>query len=143
LVFASPRFKQARDYLRAIGKTPADEKMAVVIQQLVGSTRGTHFYPHVSGVARSHNFYPTAGARPEEGVVNLALGLGKTIVDGSVSWTYSPAAPTAPPPFGSVGDLMKNTQLRFWAVNLAPPEHADAASETEHMVHLPLAVAER
>jgi pyruvate phosphate dikinase-like enzyme len=143
LVFASTRFKQARDYLRAIGKTIDDEKMAVVIQEIVGTARGADFYPHVSGVARSHNFYPIAGARPDDGVVSLALGLGKTIVDGGVCWTYSPAAPQAPPPFGSVGDLMRNSQLEFWAVNLAPPEHEDAAAETEHMARLGLADAER
>lgn len=143
LVFASTRFKQARDYLRAIGKTSADEKMAVVIQELVGTTRGTYFYPHLSGVARSHNFYPTAGTRPEEGMVSLALGLGKTIVDGGVCWSYSPASPQAPPPFGSVGDLMKNSQTKFWAVHLEAPEHADAVAEAEHLVHLSLAAAER
>ena len=143
LVFASTRFKQARDYLRAIGKAADDEKMAVVIQEVVGSARASRFYPHLSGVARSHNFYPTAGARAHEGVVSLALGLGKTIVDGGVCWTYSPAAPKAPPPFGSVGDLMKQTQLAFWAVNLDAPEHANAAAETEHMVHEPIATADR
>jgi len=141
-VYASTRFKQARDYLRAVGKDLADEKMAVVIQEIVGSARGDRFYPHVSGVARSHNFYPSAGARSEEGVVSLALGLGKTIVDGGVCWTYSPARPKAPPPFGSVGDLMKNSQLAFWTVNLAPPAAEDALSETEFMVRLDLPEAE-
>ncbi|HZL86092.1 MAG TPA: PEP/pyruvate-binding domain-containing protein [Candidatus Krumholzibacteria bacterium] len=142
-VYASTRFKQARDYLRAVGKDLADEKMAVVIQEIVGSTMGSRFYPHVSGVARTHNFYPSAGASSEEGVVSLALGLGKTIVDGGVCWTYSPARPKAPPPFGSVGDLMKNSQLGFWAVNLSPPAVEDVFSETEHMVRLDLVEAEQ
>lgn len=141
-VYASARFKQARDYLRAVGKDIADEKMAVVIQEIVGSTHGDRFYPHLSGVGRSHNFYPSAGARSEEGVVSLALGLGKSIVDGGVCWTYSPARPKAPPPFGSVGDLMKNSQLTFWSVNLSPPDVADVFSETEHMVRLDLTEAE-
>jgi len=141
-VYASTRFKQARDYLRAVGKDLADEQMAIVIQEVVGSTRGNHFYPHVSGVARSHNFYPTAGARSEEGVVSLALGLGKTIVDGGVCWTYSPARPQAPPPFASVGDLMKSSQLHFWAVNLSP-HHDGVLSEAEHLVHLDLDQAEQ
>jgi len=141
-VYASTRFKNARDYLRAVGKDLADEKMALVVQEVVGSIRGNHFYPHVSGVARSHNFYPTAGARAEEGVVSLALGLGKTIVDGGVCWTYSPARPTAPPPFASVGDLMKSSQLHFWAVNLSP--HDDGVfSESEHLVQLDLDQAEQ
>jgi hypothetical protein len=142
-VYASTRFKQARDYLRAVGKDLADERMAIVIQEIVGSARGSRFYPHVSGVGRSHNFYPSAGARSEEGVVSLALGLGKTIVDGGVCWTYSPARPKAPPPFGSVGDLMKNSQLGFWSVNLSPPTEEDVFSETEHMIRLDLAEAEQ
>ena len=142
-VYASTHFKQARDYLRAVGKELADERMAVVIQEIVGSARGSRFYPHVSGVARSHNFYPSAGTRSEEGVVSLALGLGKTIVDGGVCWTYSPARPQAPPPFGSVWDLMKNSQLEYWAVNLSPSTVEDVFSETEHMGRLNLAEAEQ
>jgi hypothetical protein len=142
-VYASTRFQQARDYLRAVGKELADEKMAVVIQEIVGSTMGSRFYPHLSGVARTHNFYPSAGASGEDGVVSLALGLGKTIVDGGVCWTYSPARPKAPPPFGSVGDLMKNSQLAFWAVNLSPPTVEDVFSETEHMQRLDLVAAEQ
>ncbi len=141
LIYASTRFKQARDYLRAVGKDLADEKMALIIQEVVGSTRGSRFYPHVSGVARSHNFYPSVGARSEDGVVSLALGLGKTIVDGGVCWTYSPARPQAPPPFASVGDLMKSSQLRFWAVNLSPAGE-DLFSEAEHLSFVDLDRAE-
>jgi len=116
--------------------------MAAVIQEVVGTRHGDRFYPDLSGVARSYNFYPTGRARPEEGVVNLALGLGKTIVDGGVTWSYSPAHPKAPPPFGSTRDLLRNTQTRFWAVHMGkPPEH-DPVAESEYLRQADLADAE-
>ena len=70
--------------------------MAVVVQEVVGERFGDRFYPTVSGVARSFNFYPTGLATPEEGVVALALGLGKTIVDGGASWSYCPGVSASP-----------------------------------------------
>ena len=93
LVYASTWFRAARDYQRTTERTPRDEKMAVVLQEVVGRRFDERYYPHLSGVAKSYNFYPGARARPEDGVVSLALGLGKTIVDGGVCWSYSPAWP--------------------------------------------------
>ena len=83
-VYASTYFREARDYIKTTGHDPNEEKMAVILQEVVGERHGDRFYPDVSGVARSYNFYPTGPARPEEGVASLALGLGKTIVDGGV-----------------------------------------------------------
>jgi hypothetical protein len=108
--------------------------MAVIVQEVVGERHGDRFYPHLSGVGRSYNYYRTGKAKPEEGVVNLALGLGKTIVDGGVSWSYSPAHPKVRPPFGSMGELMKNTQLGFWAVNMGRPPSYDPTKETEYLL---------
>ena len=71
-VYASTFFRQAKSYARAIGKEAATEKMAVVIQEGVGVRRDERFYPNLSGVCRSYNFYPQGGARPEDGVINLA-----------------------------------------------------------------------
>jgi hypothetical protein len=133
-VYATTFFSAARSYLQAIGKTPHDEKMALIVQEVVGERYGDRFYPSLSGVCRSYNYYRTGAAKPEEGVVNLALGLGKTIVDGGVSWSYSPAHPKARPPFASVGELMKNTQLDFWAVNMGRPPAYDPTRETEYLV---------
>ncbi|HEY6553757.1 MAG TPA: PEP/pyruvate-binding domain-containing protein, partial [Vicinamibacteria bacterium] len=90
LVYASTFLPRARAYLRAVGREPREEKMAVVLQEVVGRRHGSRFYPDVSGVARSWNFYAFGGAEPRDGAVSLALGLGKTIVDGGRSWTYSP-----------------------------------------------------
>lgn len=141
-VYASTYFREARDYIRTTGAKPAEEKMALIIQEVVGQRRGDRFYPDISGVARSYNFYAFEPARPEEGVVTVALGLGKTIVDGGIAWTFSPAYPQKPPPFASVQELLKGTQTEFWAVNMGKPPAYDPVSETEYLVHANLADAE-
>jgi len=141
-VYASTVFERARDYIRATGRDPGDEKMAVIAQEVVGRRHRDRHYPDLSGVARSFNFYPTGNARPEDGVVNLALGLGKTIVDGGVSWPYSPAWPQAPPPYNSMTDLLDRTQLEFWAVNMGPPPPYDPVNETEYLLRCGLEAAE-
>lgn len=142
LVWATTFFRSARGYLRATGKTARDEKMAVILQEIVGSRHGDRFYPLLSGVGRSFNFYTSGGSKPEEGVVSLALGLGKTIVDGGLAWTFSPARPQAPPPYGSIGDLLDTTQRDFWCVNMAAPDEDNAISETEYLRRLDLSAAE-
>jgi hypothetical protein len=141
-VYASTFFRAARSYVRAAQRSPEDERMAVLIQEVVGRRHGERFYPTVSGVAKSYNFYARGGARPADGVVNLALGLGKTIVDGDRCWGYSPVLPAVAPPFGSPGQLLKESQTRFWAVNLGRPPAYDPTAEAEYLVHATLADAE-
>lgn len=141
-VCATTFFAESRSYLQSVGKETGDEKMAVLIQEVVGQRAGDRFYPCISGVARSHNFYPTGHAAAEDGVVTLALGLGKTIVDGGLSWSFAPPYPKAPPPFNDVGDLIKNTQTTFWCVHMgAPPPH-DPVHETEYLVRPSLVEAD-
>lgn len=141
-VYSSTFFKGAKSYMKAIGHAIEDEKMAVIIQEVVGRRYGDHFYPTLAGVARSYNFYPTGRAQPQHGVVDLALGLGKTIVDGGVCWTYSPAFPAVAPPYGSIRELLKQTQTNFWAVNMGKPPAYDPIHETEYLVRASLADAE-
>jgi len=141
-VYASTYFSSARSYMSSIGQTPSSEKMAAIVQEVVGTRSDQRFYPTISGVARSYNYYPTRRARPEDGVVNLALGLGKQIVDGGLSWTYCPKHPGAPPPYAGVGDLMKNSQTEFWAVNMGRPPNPDPIHETEYLVTADLKAAE-
>lgn len=143
LVYASTFFKGAKDYRRATAHRQDDEKMAVIIQNVVGKRQGLRFYPQLSGVARSYNFYPIGRARPEDGVVDLALGLGKTIVDEGISWTYSPAYPRIGPPYGSIAELLKYTQKEFWVINMGSPVAYDPIQETEYLVHEDLATAEK
>ncbi|MBI3929748.1 MAG: hypothetical protein HY319_29680 [Armatimonadetes bacterium] len=133
-VYATTFFEAARAYRETAVDDPHGEKMAVLIQEIVGQRHGDRFYPTVSGVARSFNYYPFPPARPLEGVVNLALGLGKTVVDGEVCWTYSPAHPAAPPPYGSPRDLLAGSQLHFWAVGMGRPREFNPIAETEHLV---------
>jgi hypothetical protein len=142
LVYASAYFREARDYIKTTGHHPAEEKMAVIIQEVVGLRHGDRFYPDISGVGRSFNFYSIPPARPEDGVVNLALGLGKTIVDGGFSWTYSPEYPKKPAPFESITELLRGTQTKFWTVNMGKPPAYDPVSEVEYLVHADLKDAE-
>ena len=141
LVYAATFHKTARDYFAGTGYDQTSEKMAVIIQEIVGERHGDRYYPLLSGVARSFNYYPSGAAKPTDGVVNLALGLGRQIVDGGVSWGYCPVYPAAPPPFRDVGDRIRNTQTSFWAVNMGTPPLPDPMKETEFLVQPDLATA--
>jgi hypothetical protein len=141
-VYASTFFKAAKSYIRATDKTASDEKMAVIIQEVVGERHNERFYPDLSGVGRSYNFFPSQGANPADGVVNLALGLGKTIVDGGVSWIYTPTRPKAPPPYGGAREMLRYTQLDFWAVNMGEPPAYDPIAETEYLLKSGLEAAD-
>lgn len=141
LVYASTFFDSARQY-RRVAATGGEDRMAVIIQAIVGRRHRDRFYPELSGVARSYSYYRSGRTRPEDGVVNLALGLGRTIVDGGITWSYSPAYPQATPPYGSIGELMKQTQVDFWAVNMGRVPVYDPVVETEYLVKGSLGDAE-
>lgn len=140
-VYASTFFRQARAYMKMIGRTPDEEKMAVIIQEVVGQRHGDRYYPNVSGVGRSFNFYTFGHAIPEDGIIDLALGLGRTIVDGGLVWTYCPAYPKSPPPHAST-ELLRNTQTQFWAVNMGKSPGYDPIREAEFLVECSLQDAE-
>ena len=93
LVYASVYSKESRSYFEAIDYKIEEEKMAVLIQEVAGSRFGDHFYPHVSGVAQSFNYYPVAYTQPQDGIANLAVGLGKYVVEGSKAFRFSPPYP--------------------------------------------------
>lgn len=141
LVWASGLFPSARAARAGFG-VGDEERMAVVVQEVVGRRHGGRYYPDVSGVARSTSFYRFAGARPEEGMLQLALGLGKTIVDGGASWRAVPTRPRAPAPFGSARDRLDATQRTFWAIRLGEPPHPDPLREEEFLVRGTLEDAE-
>jgi hypothetical protein len=141
-VYASTFTLSAKNYRKATGHAENEEKMAVIIQELVGKRHHTRFYPELSGVARSVNYYPMGGLKPEEGVVSLALGLGKAIVDGQNCWFYAPTRPNAGPPFGSVEDMLNSTQINFWSVNMGEVTRFDPGSETEFLLLGDLKTAE-
>ncbi|TFG45217.1 MAG: hypothetical protein E4H40_08520, partial [Candidatus Brocadiia bacterium] len=141
-VYSSTFFRASGNYMKATHHSTIDEKMAVIIQEVVGSRWGERFYPQISGVVRSYNFYPFGNALPEDGVVDLALGLGRMIVDEGVAWSFSPAFPKACPPFNSINDMLKNSQTEFWAVNMQAPEAYNPIDEVEYMEKFDLTAAE-
>jgi hypothetical protein len=142
LVYASTYFRKARDYCRATGHDIREERMGIIVQEVVGYRFRERFYPTISGVARSYTVYPFGSCCREDGVVQLALGLGKTIVDGHASWSYCPAAPRTPPPYDTLKQLLKCTQTRYWAVNLGQPAEYDPTRENEYLIQGHLAEAE-
>ncbi len=141
-VYASTFFKGAKDYISATKHTTDDEKMAVIIQEVVGNRFNKRFYPQISGVTRSYNFYPVGHAEPEDGVIDLALGLGKTIVDEGIGWSFSPAYPKVNLPYNSLSDLIKRSQTEFWAIHMGEPLFYNPIRETEYMLKYNLADAE-
>ena len=93
-VYASVYFRDSKAYMQATSNVIDQEKMAVILQEVVGNQYGDRYYPSMSGVARSLNYYPIGDEKAEEGIVNLALGLGKYIVDGGMTLRFSPYHPT-------------------------------------------------
>jgi phosphoenolpyruvate synthase/pyruvate phosphate dikinase len=142
-IYASTFFENAKSYIKMTKHVTQDEKMAVIIQEVVGMRSNDRFYPHVSGVVRSYNFYPLGYAKPEDGVINLALGLGKTIVDDGIAWSYSPAYPHVNPPYISINELLKQTQTEFWAIHMGEALAYDPLKETEYMLKYNLSDAEQ
>ncbi|HET9232789.1 MAG TPA: PEP/pyruvate-binding domain-containing protein, partial [Candidatus Eisenbacteria bacterium] len=122
-VYASTFSSRAKTYLRATTVRLEEEKMAVIVQRLAGAMHGNRFYPEISGVARSYNFYPMAPLRSEDGVVSLALGLGKTVVEGGKAFRFSPRHPQLPVDFASPGDLLEAAQTTFYALDMT--RHAE------------------
>ena len=116
LVYASVFSDTARGYIRAINYKIEDERMAVVIQEVVGNRYGDYYYPHISGVAQSYNYYPFGHIEPKDGFANIAFGLGKYVVEGERSYRFCPKYPTLTN--YSTSDLIKNSQVGFLAVDL-------------------------
>jgi len=117
-VYASTFSQHAKAYVRATPYRLEEEKMAVILQRVVGSAHGKRFYPDFSGVVRSHNFYPVAPMRCEDGIAAVALGLGREVVDGGKCLTFCPRYPQNLIQFSSVDDIVANSQSEFWALEL-------------------------
>ena len=115
LVFASTFSEKARNYFSIIHHKVEEEKMAVVLQELVGTQYGDYYYPHISGVAQSYNYYPVANMKPDEGFAVAAVGLGTYVVDGWKSFRFSPKYPKVS--IHSIKDLMNNSQVQFYALD--------------------------
>jgi len=117
-VYASVFYRGSKDYMTATSNVIDQEKMAVILQEVVGQQHGTRFYPVISGVARSVNYYPIGDEEADEGTVSLAFGLGKYIVDGGVSLRVSPAHPSQVLQMSEMEIALRDTQTAFLALDL-------------------------
>jgi len=142
-VYASVFFKDSKAYMTATSNVIDEEKMGVVLQDVCGTAYGDRFYPTFSGVARSINFYPIAPEKAEEGIVNVALGLGKHIVDGEKSLRFSPRHPERIIQLSSPEMAMRDTQKTFYALKLDPHLFTPSISENINMIKLPIEEAHK
>ncbi|MCP4293573.1 MAG: histidine kinase [bacterium] len=143
LVYASAYTQAAKSYIDATGNRIEEEKMSVILQQMVGRTYENYDYPHFSGVGHSSNFYPAEGMKPEEGVVTVALGLGRTVVEGGKALRFSPNHPGVLPQFGTVEAWLQNSQRNFFAVDVSHPEKYPGSDDGFNLASLDLEDAER
>jgi hypothetical protein len=119
-VYASVYYKDSKAYMTATSNVIDQEKMAVILQEVVGKQYGTRFYPTFSGVLRSLNYYPIGDELAEEGIASLALGLGKYIVDGGQTLRVSPYHPKQVLQMSEMDTALKETQTRFYALDMRP-----------------------
>lgn len=117
-VYASVFYRDSKAYMTATSNLIDQEKMAVVLQEVVGNQYNDHFYPTMSGVARSLNFYPIGNEKAEDGIANIALGLGKYIVDGGQTLRFSPRHPHNILQMSTVDFALRETQTRYYALDL-------------------------
>ena len=143
LIYASVYFKNAKHYTDATGNRTEEEKMAVILQEIVGQNRDGHFYPVLSGMARSYNFYSVGHIKAEEGIAYTALGLGKTIMEGENCLFFSPANPQVLPQFSSTKDFLQNTQREFFAVNMNKPSVFPKRGGEVGLIKLKMSEAEK
>jgi hypothetical protein len=122
-VYASVYYRDSKAYMKATKNVIDQEKMAVILQQVVGKKYGDHFYPNISGVLRSLNYYPIGAETAEEGIASLALGLGKYIVDGGQTLRVSPYHPNQVLQMSEMEIALKETQTRFYALDMENATH--------------------
>ncbi len=118
LVYASTFFQAPKAFSRRVGRRTEKERMAVIIQELVGARYGDFFYPVISGVAQSYNYYPFDRMKPEDGIATVVMGLGKAVVEGEKALRFSPRHPQILPQRSTVDDILENAQRFFYALHL-------------------------
>ena len=140
-VYASVFFKDSKAYMTATQNLIDQEKMAIVLQEVVGSEHGQYFYPTLSGVARSINFYPIGEEKPADGVAKVALGLGAYIVDGGKSLRFCPAYPHNILQLSELRTVLREGQKEFFALDLSMLGQAPETDTEYNIRHLPVAAA--
>ena len=143
LVYASMFSQSAKSYIRATPFRLEEEKMAVIIQRVVGKRHEQRFYPDFAGAASSHNFYPVAPMEASDGIASVALGLGATVMEGGRAVRFSPAHPQNVVQFSSTDDMLKYSQRTFWALELPDPQASVEAQREFQLMRHDLEVAEQ
>ena len=136
VVYASTFFKTARDYLDSTPYRVEEERMAVLVQRLVGRAFGSRFYPTLSGTAASNNYYPFREMKPEDGVAQVALGLGKAVAEGIEALRFCPTHPQVLPQMSSVKDVLRNAQRRFYALDMSRDDTIPGLKIDANLLHL-------
>jgi hypothetical protein len=131
-VYASTFYRSAKDYIRVTSYRLEEEKMAVIIQKMIGAPHNNKFYPDFSGVGKSYNFYPVQPQLSNDGIVSVALGLGKTVVDGGNALRFCPKYPLHLQQLSTIKETLRNNQNEFYA--LALTEHQNAIVVTHDML---------
>lgn len=129
-VYASTFYQAAKNYIKMTNYRLEEEKMAVIIQKIVGKPHENRFYPDFAGVAKSYNFYPMAPQKPTDGIVSVGLGLGRIVVDGGNTARFCPKFPTDMMQF-TIKDVLDNSQTNFFALNLQ--KHFDDSFDTHDL----------
>lgn len=137
-VYTSVFYKDSKAYMTATSNLIDQEKMAIVLQEVVGSRYNDHFYPTMSGVARSLNFYPIGNEKAEDGIANIALGLGKYIVDGGQTLRFSPRHPHSILQMSTMDFALRETQTRFYALDLKNMAETFSVDDAFNLVKLGL-----
>ncbi|MDR2847465.1 MAG: phosphoenolpyruvate synthase, partial [Bacteroidales bacterium] len=138
-VYASVFFRDSKAYMTATQNLIDQEKMGIVLQEVVGKRYGDRFYPNISGVARSLNFYPIGEEKQEDGIANIALGLGKYIVDGGTTLRFSPMHPNHIIQTSTLESALKETQTKFYALDLKALDNKELTSnDASNLLKLPV-----
>lgn len=141
-VYASVYYRSSKSYMKATKNVISREKMAVVLQEVCGKQYGNRFYPSFSGVGRSLNFYPIGNEKPEDGIVNVALGLGKYIVDGGQTLRFSPKHPHNILQTSTLEFALNETQTHFNALDLSKTTFSPQVDDGFNLFRLPVREAE-
>lgn len=142
-VYASIFYASSRSYITATANMISEEKMAIILQEICGSSDQGYFFPTLSGVARSVNFYPIGHEKAEEGIVKVAFGLGKAVVDGDLVLRFSPKYPKHVLQTSTIEQVMTETQKQMFALNLNPEKFKTSIDDAVNLEHLDISDCEK
>ena len=137
-VYASVYFAASRGYIVSTGNVPGEEKMAIVLQEVCGEQEGNYYSPVISCVARSINFYPVGKEKPEDGIVKIAYGLGKAVVDGEQVLRFSPKYPKNVLQTSTIDLAMRETQQSMLALSLSPERFKTSVNDAVNLERIPI-----